>query len=155
MVFRGSVVERPVLPQRTEMKGRGRYAIFHVDEHWKGIPGRTVILYGVDDGTDCLGDGGYEVGKNYLVYASEPDVADGFAEGSCYGWTDLLPKRSKILVPQTACMPRGNICGAEVAADLERTMPHERIVREIGDIVSWRMLSRRTVLLAPLAAPLA
>jgi hypothetical protein len=64
------------------MKGRGRYAIiFRVDEYWKGTPGKGVTLYGVDDGTDCLGDGGYVVGKSCLVYASELDVTDVVAEG--------------------------------------------------------------------------
>jgi len=113
VVFRGAVVERRTLPQRAEMKGRGRYAItFHVGEYWKGTPGRSVILYGVDGGTDCLGDGGYEVGKNYLVYAAEQDVQDltldGLPDGPLwYGWTDVLPKGTKMLVPQTACMPGG------------------------------------------------
>ena len=113
VVFRGTVVSRRALPQRTEMKGRGRYAItFLVDEDWKGNPGRSVTLYGLDGGTDCLGDGGYKVGKNYLVYASEQDAQDvtidGFPDGPFwYGWTDVLPKGTKMLVPQTACMPGG------------------------------------------------
>ncbi len=56
VVFRGAVIERKLLPQRIEMKGRRRYAItFRVDEYWKGSPDRTLVLYGVDDGTDCLG----------------------------------------------------------------------------------------------------
>jgi hypothetical protein len=95
------------------MKGRGRHAItFRVDEYWKGAPGRTLIIYGVDDGTDCLGDGAYEVGKNYLVYASEQDVQDVTVDGLpggplWYGWTDVLPKGTKMLVPGTACVPGG------------------------------------------------
>ena len=113
VVFRGTVVERRTLPQRAEMKGRGRHAItFRVDEYWKGAPGRTVTIYGVDDGTDCLGDGAYAVGKNYLIYASEQDVQDvtydGLPDGPFwYGWTDVLPKGTKMLVPLTACMPGG------------------------------------------------
>jgi hypothetical protein len=113
VVFRGTVLERLALPQRSEMKGRDRYAItFRVDEYWKGLPGRRVTLYGVDGGTDCLGDGGYEVGKDYLVYASEQDVQDvtydGLRDGPLwYGWTDVLPRGTKMLVPQTACMPGG------------------------------------------------
>jgi hypothetical protein len=64
------------------MKGRRRYAIaFQVDEYWKGSPNRTRVLYGADDGADCLGDGGYEVGKNYLVYAGEQDVKDEVFDG--------------------------------------------------------------------------
>jgi hypothetical protein len=63
-------------------------------------------------GTDCLGDGGYEVGKNYLVYASEQDVQDVTLDGLpagpfWYGWTDVLPKGTKMLAPQTACVPGG------------------------------------------------
>ena len=113
VVFRGTVLERLALPQRSEMKGRGRYAItFRVDEYWKGTPGRRVTLYGVDGGTDCLGDGGYEVGKDFLVYASERDVQDvtydGLRDGPFwYGWTDVLPRGTKMLVPQTACTPGG------------------------------------------------
>jgi hypothetical protein len=113
VVFRGTVVERRTLPQRAEMRGRGRHAItFHVDEYWKGNPGRTVIIYGVDDGTDCLGDGGYVVGKNYLVYAVQQEVQDFTIDGTrdsplWYGWTDVLPKGTKMLVPPTACMLGG------------------------------------------------
>jgi hypothetical protein len=106
VVFRGTVLERKALPQRSEMRGRRRYAItFRVDEYWKGSVGRRVIIYGVDDGTDCLGDGGYEVGKNYLVYAGEQDVRDVILEGGFfwYGWTDVLPKGTKMLMAQTAC----------------------------------------------------
>ena len=67
VVFRGNVLERKLLPQHIEMKGRRRDAItFRVDEYWKGSPDRTRVLHGLDDGTDCLGDGGYELGKDYL-----------------------------------------------------------------------------------------
>jgi len=109
VVFRGTVVQRRTLPRRIEMRGRGRYAItFQVDEYWKGTPGRNVILYGVDDGTDCLGDGGYEIGKNYLVYASEQVVKDVIMDGIFwYGWTDVLPEGTTMLVPQTVCRPGG------------------------------------------------
>ncbi len=108
-VFRGFVVARKPLPQRAEMKGRGRYAVtFRVDEYWKGSPGSSVILYGVDAGTDCLGDGGFEVGKNYLVYAAEMPARDVFmGDVFWYGWTDVLPVGTQMLVPQTACMPGG------------------------------------------------
>jgi hypothetical protein len=71
VVFRGTVIQRKILPQRVEMKRRDRYAVtFRVDEFWKGSVGRNVIVHVVDSGTDCLSDGGYEVGKNYLVYAN-------------------------------------------------------------------------------------
>jgi hypothetical protein len=114
IVFQGTVVQRQVLPQRAEMKGRRRYAItFRVDQYWKGAPGRSVILYAVDPGTDCLGDGGYGVGKNYLVYASEQDVKDEAFDGQFwFGWTDLLPQGTKMLVPQTVCTPGGESAAA-------------------------------------------
>jgi hypothetical protein len=117
VVFRGTVLQRKPLPERVEMKGRGRYAItFHVDEYWKGSPGPNVILYGVDNGTDCLGDGGYEVGKNYLVYALEVQVKDVILdEFFWYGWTDVLPAGTKMLAPQTACMPGGETSMARSA----------------------------------------
>lgn len=110
IVFRGTVLNRQTLPRRVEMRGRGRYAItFHVDEYWKGAPEPSVILYGLDSGTDCLGDGGYEIGKNYLVYASEQNVKDVIMENGYfwYGWTDVLPDGTKMLVPETACLPGG------------------------------------------------
>jgi hypothetical protein len=106
VVFRGSVVQRATLPQRAEMKGRGRHAItFKVDEYWKGTPGRSVTLYGVDDGTDCLGDGEYEVGKTFLVYASEANVTS-VVEGLLWYWDDVFPPGTKMLVPG-ACTPGG------------------------------------------------
>jgi hypothetical protein len=109
VVFRGTVVERKVLPQRAEMKGRRRYSIiFRVDEYWKGSPDRTRILYGVDGGTDCMGDGGYEVGKKYLVYAGEQVVKDEILDNGFFwfGWTDVLPEGTHMLVPG-ACAPGG------------------------------------------------
>jgi hypothetical protein len=110
LVFRGAVLARMNLPQRVEMRGRGRYAItFRVDEYWKGSPGRIVVLYGVDDGTDCLGDGGYKVGKNYLVYALESKSRDVILGATFwYGWTDVLPEGTPMFVPQ-ACQPGGEI----------------------------------------------
>jgi hypothetical protein len=108
VVFRGTVLQRKTLPQRVEMRSRGRYAItFRVNEYWKGSPDRTVILYGLDARADCLGDGGYEVGKSYLVYASEREAKDVVLGGYFwYGWTDVLAEGMKMLVP-TACAPDG------------------------------------------------
>ena len=110
VVFHGTVLQRNTLPQRSEMRGRGRYAItFRVNEFWKGSLGQTVTLYGLDSGTDCLGDGGYEVGKNYLVYAPEVESKDIVLENGYfwYGWTDVLPEGTKMLMPETPCMPGG------------------------------------------------
>lgn len=117
LVFRGTVVERTTLPQRSEMKGRRRYAItFRVDEFWKGNPGRTLTLYDMEGGTDCLGDGGYLVGKNYLAYAQETTAKDVVLDGSFwYGWADKLPEGTKILVPRTGCMPGGESSAVQEA----------------------------------------
>lgn len=117
VVFRGSVLERKVLPQRAEMKGRRRYAItFRVDEYWNGSPGRTLVLYGVDDGTDCMGGSSYKVGKSYLVYASEKVAKDVILAGGVFwfGWTDVLPQGTPMLV-LTACTP-----GGETASEAAR-----------------------------------
>jgi hypothetical protein len=121
VVFRGTVLQKKTLPQRVEMRGRGRYAVtFRVSEYWKGSPGRTVILYGVDAGTDCLGDGGYEVGKNYLVYASELEAKDVVLGGRFwYGWSDMLPEGTKMLVP-TSCAPETSADRKTLHRDLGR-----------------------------------
>src|ERR1700733_7994977 len=62
VIFRGTVTEKKTLPVRPEMPRRGRYAItFRVDEYWKGPRQLTIVIYGLDDGTDCLGGSSYEV----------------------------------------------------------------------------------------------
>jgi hypothetical protein len=111
LVFRGVVLERKILPQRAEMKGRGRYAItFRVDEYWKGSPAASLVVYGMDGGTDCQDGGEYQVGKGYLVYAFQTAATDMWPEGHFwYGWTDILPEGTRMLVPLTACMPGGEI----------------------------------------------
>jgi hypothetical protein len=89
-------------------------------------------------GTDCLGDGGYEVGKNYLVYASEQDVQDvtldGLPAGSFwYGWTDVLPKGTKMLASNGLCAWRENIRRANVSPRTRKGAPsRERIVRRMA-----------------------
>ena len=119
IVFSGTVLKRETLPPRAEMKGRNRYAItFHVDEYWKGSPAKTVVIYGMDGGGDCLGDGGYLTGKQYLVYASRVEAKDVVFEAPTffwYGWADILPAGTKMLVPETACMPGGEIHAVSAA----------------------------------------
>jgi hypothetical protein len=107
LVFRGTAIERSTLPQRAEMKGRGRYAVtFRVVEYWKGSPAATVVLYDMDPDADCQG-WGYEAGKNYLVYASQTAATDVSPQGDFwYGWTDVLPEGSKMLIP-TPCTEGG------------------------------------------------
>ena len=111
VVFRGVVLERKLLPSRVDMRRRNRYSItFQVSEYWKGSPGRTLVMYGVDPGADCLGDGGYQVGKVYLVFAAEQKVEDVLRDGRLwYGWKDILPEASAMLIPDTACKPGGEV----------------------------------------------
>jgi hypothetical protein len=110
VVFRGTVTDKKLLPARTDMKGRGRYEItFQVDEAWKGSRQRKIVIYGLDDGTDCMGVSSYVVRKNYLVFAAEKPSQDVSWAGSTklwFGWTDVLPKGTPMLVP-TACAPSG------------------------------------------------
>jgi hypothetical protein len=109
VVFRGTVTDKKLLPVREEMNGRGRYAItFRVDENWKGSRQRTIVIYGLDEGTDCRGGSSYEVGKNYLVFASEQQSQDVSLDGTklWFGWTDVLPKGTPMLVPM-GCTPGG------------------------------------------------
>jgi len=56
-----------------------------------------------------MGGGSYQVGKGYLVYAAELDVKDVVLEDGFfwYGWADVLPAGSKILVPQGVCRRGG------------------------------------------------
>jgi hypothetical protein len=118
MVFRGLVIERKVLPSRDDMRGRGRYSIvFRVNEYWKGSSERTVLLYDVDPSSDCLGFG-YQVGKEYLVYAREQKVDDIFVGDALWvGWKDILPEGSDMLV-DIACTPTGEISTVFVRAAL-------------------------------------
>jgi hypothetical protein len=107
LVFQGTVIERLTLPRRADL-ARGRYAItFRVGEYWKGSPGRTVTIYGLDDGTDCLGGSSYALGKSYLVYAAEQDAKDVVIDEKLWlGWSDILPGATKMLVPQP-CLWQG------------------------------------------------
>ncbi len=104
VVFRGVVTERKTLPLRPDMHGRNRYSItFRVDEYWKGSPGRTVVIYGMDPTPDCLGDGGYRSGKEYLVFAYQQRSTDVLIGPDLwYGWKDILPEGSPMLTP-TVC----------------------------------------------------
>ena len=117
VVFRGTVVERKTLPLRDDKHTRGRYAIaFRVEEYWKGAPASRITIYAMDPGTDCMGDGGYEVGNTYLVFASEREVTDIWLDTHLlFGWADLFPDGTKILFPDTACTPGGEVSKAHKA----------------------------------------
>jgi hypothetical protein len=112
VVFRGTVTEKKSLAVRPEMPNRGRYAItFRADEYWKGSRQATVVIYGLDDGTDCLGGSSYEVGTEYLVFASQKPSQDVlWPDGTTfwYGWTDVVSKGSPVLMT-SACAPTGKV----------------------------------------------
>ena len=112
VVFRGTVTEKRTLLVRPEMPRRGRYAItFRVGEYWKGSRQATIVVYGLEDGTDCLGGSSYEVGAEYLVFASQEPSQDVLWPGSTtlwYSWTDVVPKGSPVLMTP-ACTPTGKV----------------------------------------------
>jgi len=50
------------------------------------------------------------------VFANELDVGDVALEGRFwYGWTDVLPKGTKMLMPETACTLGGETFSARKA----------------------------------------
>jgi len=56
----------------------------------------------MDPSTDCMGDGGYEVGKTYLVYAGEREVKDIWLTATfCSGGPtfSLTEQRSSFPIP--------------------------------------------------------
>jgi hypothetical protein len=76
VVMRGTVLKSEVLPARSEMRWRERYAItLRVSEYWKSDRGEMVTLYDLFPGTDCMGMG-LRVGKEYLIFASEEGASD-------------------------------------------------------------------------------
>jgi hypothetical protein len=122
VVFRGTVTEKKLLAARAEMNGRGRYAItFRVDENWKGSRLPTLVIYALDDGTDCTGGSSFTVGKNYLVFASEKTSQDVSLDGThlWFGWTEVLPKATPMLVP-TPCTPSGETSRVFVRAAINQ-----------------------------------
>ncbi len=122
LVFRGTVTQHKTLPLHPKMRGRQRYAVtFRVQEYWKGTPAETVTLYTLDPGTDCLGED-YQVGKEYLVYASEQEVLDVQPDPDFfwYGWADVLTRGTKMWVPGNPCMPGGEVSASEVKAALRQ-----------------------------------
>jgi hypothetical protein len=122
-VFRGVVLDRKMLPVRADMRGRNRYVIeFKVDEYWKGTPSRTLSIYGMDSGTDCMGDGGHEIGKEYLVYARQQEAKDVHLDEETlwFGWLDVVAEGSSMLVPDTACKPGGEVTAVKVKKALRQ-----------------------------------
>jgi hypothetical protein len=71
--------------------------------------------------TDCLGDGGYQVGKQHLVYAAEGQVKDVH-----------FRKDPRCSSPDIACKPGGEL--AQARAELKELGPgrvpaHSRLSR--------------------------
>jgi hypothetical protein len=111
MAFKGTVLKSEPLPQHPKMRGRGRYAVtFEVVEYWKGNPGPKVTLHDVDPGTDCKG-AGYEVGHSYLLFAYETKSTGVQMDPDYFwfGWTDVLPEGTSMLVPTVACTTGGDL----------------------------------------------
>jgi hypothetical protein len=109
------------------MRGRGRYAItFRVDRYWQGPSSATLVLYTMDGGTDCLGGGELIVGRDYLMYATSGESRDVFLEDRLwFGWTDILPKGSQMLVP-------------EVCAESGESSSRKRLIHQLGKGLSPR-----------------
>ena len=105
------------------MHGRKRYAItFHVDEYWKGSLHRSIILYGLDDGADCMGGSSFEVGENYIVFASPKPSEDVFLPDSkqlWFSWADVLPSGTRALM-LTECAPSGETSAPFVKKAIDR-----------------------------------
>jgi hypothetical protein len=123
VVFRGQVTDRQSLATLPAMRDRRRYVItFRVDEYWKGSLHHSIILYGLDDGTDCMGGSSLEVGKNYLVFASQKPSEDVFLPGSkqlWFSWADVLPRGARALM-FTECAPSGETSTLFVKAAIDR-----------------------------------
>ena len=67
-----------------------------------------------------MGGSGYEVGKNYLVYADDQMVKDEILAGFfLYGWTDILREGTHMLVP-APCVPDGETTSAAARASLRQ-----------------------------------
>ncbi len=103
-VFRGTVIETRRLPDHPDPDARVRWRFvitIRVNRIWKGPPTPTVTLYDLSPGTDCQGFG-FEVGKEYLVYASEDSAKDLKINGRLfYAWTDLFAEGTPMLRPKS------------------------------------------------------
>jgi hypothetical protein len=110
IVFQGVVLERKVLPARPDMRGRERYAItLRVERYWKGDPGPTVVIHGLEPLADCLGGGELKVDRRYLLFVSIKTSQEVFLEDYFwYGWTDVIPEGDPILEIKP-CTPSGEI----------------------------------------------
>ena len=122
VVFRGTVLKSEPLPTHPEMGGRQRFAVtLRVAEYWKGDRGRTITLYDLSPGTDCIG-AGLQAGKEYLVFAYEEGARDNRLGGDFwYGWTDVLPAGTPMLQPMATF--GGGLSQAAVRVDVRELGP--------------------------------
>ena len=121
VVFRGTVIERTALPERSDMAAK-RYAVkFRVNEYWKGSPASTLILYEAVTllYNPCSWSRQPKPGGVYLVYALEKRATDEIMSDQdrqilpsllpsslprdttfrlWYGWTDIMPEGTAMLV---------------------------------------------------------
>ncbi len=120
-VFRGKVRQKEILAQHPQMHGRARYRLtMQVLEQWRGELQDTVTLYDMDPGTDCMGTG-LQVGREYLVYASDSRSADTRIEDKFwFGWIDVVPEGTPMLRPDGACLPGGLVSDPRVQKALKQ-----------------------------------
>ena len=122
LLFRGTVMRVETLPEHPEMRGRQRYAVtFRVEEYWRGAPARTITLYDLDPGTDCMG-AGFQKGRTYLVFGREGTAKDHRLDPDFFwfGWTDVLPPGTRMLFGDTACAPGGETSESLVRKQLAK-----------------------------------
>gem|GEM_PF-5690281 len=92
------------------MGDRDRYVTtFRISEYWKGTPPQEVKVYSAKIGS-CF-EYEFRPGREYLVYAEQVASKDVRPDPDFfwYGWTDLIPKGRKMLVPDGACGPGGEV----------------------------------------------
>jgi hypothetical protein len=65
---------------------------------------------------------GFQVGKEYLIFASEEGARDyrPDADFFWFGWTDVLAPGTPMLQPRTGCMPGGDLLASTVRLQLRR-----------------------------------
>ncbi|QOY89760.1 hypothetical protein [Paludibaculum fermentans] len=116
-VFTGKVVERRELAP-SEF-GRRRYQIrFSVAEIWKGADSKELTVYDQNPAGDC-GGWGFELGKDYVVFARSYKVTKGFTirvEGRDVEWPDrwkgALPIGRQMLISEQCTRTAGLGTGA-------------------------------------------
>jgi hypothetical protein len=83
---------------------RPRSAVtFAASEFWKGERAKKITLHVVAYAPDCIG-ARFDAGKEYVVFAHTEEVDDHLlGRDFWYGWSDVLPKGSKLFTVNSAC----------------------------------------------------